>query len=792
MMAVAARSAAMNANLITHIGGYPRIGRKRELKQALEAFWAGRSDAICLDEVARGLRRRHWQEQAEAGLDLVTVNDFSLYDPMLDLACVFGAVPERFGDASSPVTLDRYFRMARGRARKDLRPDVAALELTKWFDTNYHYLVPELSQDQALHFSWDKPVRELREALDSGHRAKVVLIGPVTFLALSKGSGGDPLDLLEKLLPAYRDLLAALATGGAEWVEIAEPILASRKDERILSALEQTWLDDGELRTVPGLKFLLSVANGPIGVEALERLAALSFDGLHVDAVRGASDLTWLLRHWPVERVLSLGVIDGRSIWRANPESWRAIVETFRDRRPASTLWLGSSCSLQHVPHDLKDETAMDPGLRSWLAFAKEKLAELGTIASGEVPFEALAVAGAALSSRQLHPSVRIPEVREAVSSFEAASGRRSTPVVGRTALQRKLLDLPLFPTTSIGSFPQTAEIRALRARHRKGIEDEASYQSGLDAALREVIRHQEELGLDVLVHGEFERTDMVEFFGEKLEGISVTANGWVQSYGSRCVKPPIIWGDIVRPKPMTVDVAVRAQALTSRPMKGMLTGPITILQWSFVRDDLPRSSVAMQLAFALRAEVADLESAGIRIIQVDEPGLREGFPLEASARQDYLDWAVRAFRVATSGVRDETQIHTHMCYAEFSDVAEAIAALDVDVITLEASRSKMKALGAVTMGGIASEVGPGVWDIHSPRVPGVEEMVDLLRRAEAVIPAERLWVNPDCGLKTRGWEETRASLENLVAAARWLREEHARRGTVPAQEILRENAGAL
>ena len=761
----------MNPNLTTHVGGYPRIGRKRELKKALEAFWAGRLDAASLDETARSLRHLHWQEQSNAGLDFVAVNDFSLYDNMLDLACVLGVVPERFGDPNEPVTLDRYFRLARGRGRQDGRPDVAPLELTKWFDTNYHYLVPELTAGQAFRFAWDKPVRELREALAAGYRPKVVLIGPVTFLALSKSESGDPLDLLENLLPAYRALLEALTAAGAKWVEISEPILATRKDERLISSLERAWSAVDGLPSVSGLKLLLSIAYGPLGT-ALGRIAALPVDGLHLDAIRGQGDLPWLLKHWPADRILSLGVIDGRSIWRANPEVWRALVQTFRDHRPADSLWLGSSCSLLHTPHDLTEETALDPALRSWLAFSKEKLAELVTVAAGEAPVDALAIARAALISRRQHPAVRIPAVRQAIDALDDSASRRETPVARRTALQRELLGLPLFPTTTIGSFPQTAEIRALRARHRKGTDDDAAYQSGLDAALREVIRHQEKLGLDVLVHGEFERTDMVEFFGEKLEGIAVTANGWVQSYGSRCVKPPVIWGDIVRPEPMTVEVAVRAQALTNKPMKGMLTGPITILQWSFVRDDLPRSAVATQLALAVRAEVHDLEAAGIRVIQVDEPGLREGFPLDAAERPGYLDWAVRAFKIATCGVRDETQIHTHMCYAEFTDVAGAIAALDADVITLEASRSKMKALGAVLEGGILSEVGPGVWDIHSPRIPSVEEMADLLRRALRVIPAERLWVNPDCGLKTRGWEETRTSLKNLVAAACLLREE--------------------
>jgi 5-methyltetrahydropteroyltriglutamate--homocysteine methyltransferase len=756
----------MNASLTTHIAGYPRIGEKRELKQALEAFWQGRLDAAGLDRTARELRLRHWQEQADARLSFVAVNDFSLYDGILDLACTLGAIPERFGPAASPVTLERYFRMARGRSREGGAPDVVPLELTKWFDTNYHYLVPELSPGQAFHLSWDKAVREAREAVAAGFRPKPVLIGPVTFLALSKMENGDPLSLIDAVVPAFRDLLEALATAGAEWVEISEPILACRRDEAVLSALETAW--DGIRPSTP-LKLLLSIPFGGLG-ESLPRVCALRTDGLHIDATRAAADLPWLHANYPQDRVLSLGVIDGRNIWRADTEVLRALVSSFRGKRDSDHLWLGTSCSLQHVPHSLAAESGLDPDLRSWLAFAKEKLGELAAVATDEPNHDLSAAARSALSKRRAHPGVKVREVRENVAAVDESSAKRGLSLNERLPLQRKALGLPLFPTTTIGSFPQTAEIRRLRARHRKGELDDTAYKAALDTAMRETIRLQEELGLDVLVHGEFERTDMVEFFGEKLEGIAVTANGWVQSYGSRCVKPPVIWGDITRPEPMTVAVSTSAQALTSRPVKGMLTGPITILQWSFVRDDLPRSLVALQLALAIRREVADLEAAGLRIIQVDEPGLREGLPLDPADRQTYLEAAVRAFRVAVSGVRSETQIHTHMCYAEFDDVAESIAALEADVISLEASRSRMEALSAIVSGKIGSEVGPGVWDIHSPRVPSTGEMVELLQLAGKVLSPERLWVNPDCGLKTRGWPETKASLANMVAAAKQLR----------------------
>ncbi len=758
----------MNASLTTHVSGYPRIGAKRELKQALEAFWQGRLDAAALDATARDLRLRHWREQAD--LSFVATNDFSLYDGMLDLACTFGAVPERFGRADAPVTLERYFRMARGRSREGGAPDVAPLELTKWFDTNYHYLVPELGAGQEFRLAWDKAVEETKEAVAAGFRPKPVLIGPVTFLALSKAEGVEPLSLLPRLLPAYGDLLAALADAGAEWVEITEPILACRRDEKTLAALEEAWT---AFRAGKSPKLLLAVPFGRLG-EALPRVAGLPCDGFHVDATRAAADLPWLTRHFPQDKVLSLGIVDGRNIWRADIEVLRALVDSYRKSRPAERLWLGTSCSLQHVPHSLEHESGLDAGLRSWLAFAREKLAELRAIAAEEAPVDLSASARAALAARRAHPAVKRPDVRREVAALDDAAARRGKPLAERLELQREALGLPLLPTTTIGSFPQTAEIRRLRARHRKGEISAADYETGLDAAMRETIRLQEKLGLDVLVHGEFERTDMVEFFGEKLEGVAVTTNGWVQSYGSRCVKPPVIWGDIVRPEPMTVGVSARAQALTERPVKGMLTGPVTILQWSFVRDDLPRALVALQLALAIRREVVDLEAAGLRVIQVDEPGLREGLPLDPAERKDYLDAAVRAFRVAVAGVRDATQIHTHMCYAEFDDVAEEIAALEADVISLEASRSRMEALEAVKSGGIGSDVGPGVWDIHSPRVPSPEEIVALLHRAMEVLPPERLWVNPDCGLKTRGWAETKASLKNMAAAASALREEMA------------------
>ncbi|MFC7337832.1 5-methyltetrahydropteroyltriglutamate--homocysteine S-methyltransferase [Haloferula chungangensis] len=757
----------MKQSLTTHISGYPRIGAKRELKKALEQFWAGRITAAELDREGKGLRQRHWIEQQR--LNFVATNDFSFYDGMLDLACMLGAVPSRFGVVGEEVSLDQYFRMARGRgAANGNRPDVAPLELTKWFDTNYHYLVPELDADQLFRRTNRKAVAEVKEAIACGHRPKPVLIGPVTFLALSKTrDGSDPLLLLPKLLPVYRELLGELFEAGAEWVEISEPVVVQRKDGEVLTGVAESL---AYFKEVKGPKLLLAVPFGKLG-GALNELLGMEFDGLHVDAVRGSSDLPWLFTHFPNDKVLSLGLIDGRGIWRADLLDHRVTISTFLEKWGPARLWVGTSCSLLHVPHSLQEEDELDTDLKSWLSFAKEKLEEVDLLSKSELSPNHEAALMAARDNRLQHLGVRIPELRREVAALDAQSALRASDIEERLKLQRAALGLPLLPTTTIGSFPQTDEIRKLRARRRKGVTDEAGYEQGLEAAMRDVIRCQEELGIDVLVHGEFERTDMVEYFGEKLDGVAITRNGWVQSYGSRCVKPPIIWGDVTRPKTMTVDWTVKAQTLTSRHVKGMLTGPVTILQWSFVRDDLSRREVALQLALALRKEVGELEQAGTKVIQVDEPGLREGFPLELGDREAYLEWAVYAFRVATSGVADVTQIHTHMCYAEFEDVAEAIAALDVDVISLEASRSKMEALDSVRTGGLRSEVGPGVWDIHSPRVPSQEEIENLLERALQVVPAERLWVNPDCGLKTRGWQETRESLKNLVSAAAALRE---------------------
>ncbi|MBB5352724.1 5-methyltetrahydropteroyltriglutamate--homocysteine methyltransferase [Haloferula luteola] len=745
-------------NLTTHVSGYPRIGEDRELKKALEAFWRGQHGAAELDRVATELRHRHWQEQAE--LDFVAVNDFSLYDSMLDLACVLGVVPERFGPSGVPLTLERYFRMARGRSRVGGAPDVPALEMTKWFDTNYHYLVPELEKDTEFQRGWDKPIRETREAIAAGFRAKPVMVGPLTFLALSKRrDGGDPLEALGRLLPVYRELLRDLRRAGAEWVEVSEPILAERQDGVLLGALKTCWSE----ALTDGPKILLAVPFGGLG-PARSILATSAVDGVHVDVTRAGAEVDALRKEWPRHKVLSLGVIDGRQIWRADLDALRNRVAGFRDR--GNHLWIGSSCSLLHVPHSVDREKTLDPELRSWMAFAREKVAEIGAVAAAERPVDACTAAAEAARRRRQHAGVEDSGLRTELANLSAESFSRSEPVERRRALQSEALGLPLFPTTTIGSFPQTDDIRTLRSRYRRGLFGDAAYEAGLDVATAEAIRIQEDLGLDVLVHGEFERTDMVEFFGELLEGMVVTAQGWVQSYGSRCVKPPVIWGDIFRSQAMTVDRLRRAQAKTSKPLKGMLTGPVTILQWSFVRDDLSRSQVALQLAWAIRAEVVDLERAGLKIIQVDEPGLREGLPLAPKERRAYLDGAVRAFRLATSGVAGTTQIHTHMCYAEFEDVAAEIAALDADVITLEAARSGSSGWGGLVEAGLGSAVGPGVWDIHSPRVPSVEEMAEALRQGLKVLPAERLWVNPDCGLKTRGWEETRAALAHLVEAA--------------------------
>jgi 5-methyltetrahydropteroyltriglutamate--homocysteine methyltransferase len=759
----------------THTLGFPRIGAHRELKFALERHWRGESQPEVLPQVAQDLRTRHWLAQRHAGLDFATAGDFSLYDVMLDHSLMFGAVPARFGFVPGRLSLSQYFELARGNAAQ------GAMEMTKWFDTNYHYLVPELTPDQAFSLHAEPLLDAVREVEHRSFTPKPVIIGPLTFLWLAKirglPAGADEaeakLALLPRLLPVYRELLAALEAKAVSWVQIDEPVLALDLPQAWVDCLEDVY----QAMAQPHLQVLLATY-----FESVERhlplLAALPVHGLHLDLVRAPEQAQAALRHWPRRKVLSAGVIDGRNIWRAD---LRAVLEQLKPLQAhwGRQLWLAPSCSLLHCPVDASVEMRLDEPVRGWLAFAVQKLAELGTLKrallDGEAAeAQALAASDAAQRSRRESPQVQQAAVRARVAALGAADAQRAQAYAERSTQQRKRLALPPFPTTTIGSFPQTNEIRVARARFKRGELREPLYREQMQQAITQAVREQEALGLDVLVHGEAERNDMVEYFGEQLSGYAFTENGWVQSYGSRCVKPPIIFGDVARPAAMTVAWTRYAQSLTPRWMKGMLTGPVTMLQWSFVRDDLPREQVALQLALALRDEVVDLEAAGIAVIQIDEPAFREGLPLRRGDWAAYLNWATRAFRICASGVRGDTQIHTHMCYSEFNDILPAIAAMDADVITIETSRSQMELLRGFGEFAYPNEIGPGVYDIHSPRVPDVQDMLALLRKAREVIPDGRLWVNPDCGLKTRGWEETRHALRHMVEAARALRLEAA------------------
>ena len=752
---------------LAHVLGLPRIGPDRELKFALERHWRGELDEAGLRAVASGIRQANWRAQAGAGLDCVAVGDFAYYDPMLTHVALFGCAPARFGFGGR-IGLAEYFQLARGNAA------CHALEMTKWFDTNYHYLVPEFGPDTAFALDGRWLLDEVAEAQTAGFKAKPVLIGPLTFLYLgkSKQAGFERLDLLDRLLPVYAQLLGALRAAGVEWVQLDEPILSLDLPPAWRAAFERAY---HALRCA-GAKLLLASYFGPLRDNLLTALQ-LPVDGVHLDCVRGGDELAQALDWLPATKALSVGVLDGRNVWRDDLAAALDRVEplhaAFGDR-----LWLAPSCSLAHLPASLAPETRLDAELKSWLAFAAEKLDALGILKTAlnrgrAAVAPALETNMQALVSRRRSPRVHDAAVAARVAALGPDADRRRSPFAARQAAQRARFALPLFPTTTIGSFPQTPEIRQARARFKRGELDAAAYAQAMRAEIETAVRRQEALGLDVLVHGEAERNDMVEYFGERLAGFAFSQNGWVQSYGSRCVKPPILYGDVLRPNPMTVEWARYAQSLTDRPMKGMLTGPVTMLQWSFVRDDQPRAVTALQLALAIRDEVVDLEAAGIGIVQIDEPAYREGLPLRRADWPAYLDWASRAFRVAAASVRDDTQIHTHMCYSEFNDILPAIAAMDADVITIETSRSDMELLRGFGDFAYPNEIGPGVYDIHSPRVPSVEAMRRLLDKAAAVIPPAHLWVNPDCGLKTRGWPETEAALAGMVTAARAMRRAH-------------------
>ncbi len=767
------RLASQENMATTHNLGFPRIGAKRELKFGLEAYWKGQSTRDDLTALGASLRRRHWQDQA--ALDLAPVGDFSYYDQVLDMSFTLGNLPERVqgfhGDA-----LDNYFRVARGRSAHSAEAHdaccggVAAGEMTKWFDTNYHYIVPEFSAATTFALDASRLVEQLTQARSAGVKTKPVILGPVTYLWLGKAKDdSDKLALLPRLLPVYVKLLETLAAQGVAWVQIDEPILVTELSAEWQQAFETAY---AALAAAP-VKRLLATYFGELQ-ENLPLACGLPVDGLHLDAVNAQSEVAKVIDALPPDAVVSLGVVSGRNIWKTDLTAvldWlEPVAQALGDR-----LWVAPSCSLLHVPVDLDSEQNLDAEIRSWLAFAKQKLAEVTVVArainEGRDAVRAELDANArAIASRRASPRVHHPAVKEAVAKIEAALGRRQHPYAVRAEKQAAALNLPSYPTTTIGSFPQTSEIRAARRQFKAGELDQSGYVAAMQAEIARSVREQEALGLDVLVHGEAERNDMVEYFGEQLDGYAFSQFGWVQSYGSRCVKPPIMFGDIRRPKAMTVEWIRYAQSLTRKPMKGMLTGPVTILNWSFVRDDQPRSVSCYQLALAIREEVLDLERAGVRVIQIDEAALREGLPLRRAQWQTYLDWAVESFRITANGVQDDTQIHTHMCYSEFNDIIAAIADMDADVITIETSRSDMELLDAFDSFQYPNEIGPGVYDIHSPNIPTQAHIVSLMRKAAERIPASRLWVNPDCGLKTRQWAEVIPALQNMVAAAKTLR----------------------
>ncbi len=771
----------------THTLGYPRIGDGRDLKWALESYWQGKVDLTALKQTALAVRERNLADHISAGIDRPATGDFSLYDHVADTALLFGLVPERFGLLDNSP--DALFALARGVKNDSADADsaetccsgtcgastapegqIAPLAMKKWFNSNYHYLVPELTADQSVNLQPERYLEQVREALVRHRNAKPVLLGPLSFLWLSRGlDESGRLARLPDLLPAYRSLLAQIADLGVEWVQIDEPILTLDLPPDWLQAFEPAYHG----LKVPGIRLLLTTYFGDLNGN-VSRVAALPVDGVHVDAV-ATTDLVAVADRLPDYKILSVGIVDGRSIWRTDLAEALDRLEPLHARL-GERLWLAPSCSLLHVPLDAAGEDRLDPVLRANLSFARQKLDELSLLATAldkgrEAIADQISASTSAREALAQHPGRINPGVRQAVDRMRGRSADRESPFAVRARAQQARYRLPVLPTTTIGSFPQTADIRSVRRDHRRGELTDAQYRERMKQEIATVIEAQERIGLDVLVHGEPERNDMVEYFGEQLDGFAFTAQGWVQSYGSRCVKPPIIWGDVARPQPMTVSWIRYAQSLTDRPVKGMLTGPVTLLFWSFVRDDLSREQVAYQLAAALAEEVADLIGAGIGIIQVDEPAFREGLPLRRAAWQGYLDWAVRAFKYAVADAPADVQIHTHMCYSEFNDIIESIAALDADVITIETARSNMELLDAFAEFDYPNAIGPGLYDIHAPLLPTETEIADRLRLALDRVPVERLWVNPDCGLKTRRWNETTPALNALVAAARRVRE---------------------
>ena len=754
--------------------GFPRIGPRRELKFALEKFWAGTISPAELEEAAQGLRTATWARQKALGVDWLPSNDFSLYDHVLDTSVMLGAIPARYGLASGQAAgLETYFAMARGATGGatcgHAHGSVTAGEMTKWFDTNYHFIVPEIEPETRLQLGHIKPLQDYLEAKAQGFETRPVILGPVTWLSLAKEYGSDPFDLLEEVLALYATVLARLEEAGAEWVQIDEPILVTDLTDRQRRAFTRAYAKLGRA----GPKIMLATYFG--GLENnLSLAASLPVAGLHIDLARAPEQLDAVVKAVPQNRLLSLGVVDGRNIWRAD---LAALLDRLEPLAAQRDLVLAPSCSLLHVPVDLQLESKLDDELKQWLAFAVQKIEELDllrrALANGRESVAAeLAASARATEARKTAARIHDRTVSERIAALTPDMRERRAGHAERVKTQSEVLNLPLFPTTTIGSFPQTGAVRKARAEYNRGVLDGKKYDAFLHQETERAIRWQEEAGLDMLVHGEFERNDMVQYFGEKLAGFAFTVNGWVQSYGSRCVRPPILYGDVSRPEPMTVDWWRYAQGLTDKPVKGMLTGPVTILNWSFVRDDQPREASCRQIALAIRDEVLDLEAAGCKAIQIDEAALREGLPLRERDWPAYLDWAVDCFRLAAAGVGNQTQIHTHMCYSEFNDILPSIGAMDTDVISIETARSQMELLAGFASYRYPSAIGPGIYDIHSARVPGEDEMVALMRLAQKHLRPEQLWVNPDCGLKTRGWDEVKPAIAAMVSAARTLRAE--------------------
>lgn len=750
-----------------HLAGYPRVGAKRELKFAVEAFWKGNKSESELRQVAADIRQQNWATQISAGADLLPVGDFSFYDHVLDTVCALGAIPARFGFDPADLSLNQYFQLARGNENQ------VAMEMTKWFDTNYHYIVPEWHRDTQFKAHAANLIAQINEAKATGHDIKPTLLGPISLLWLGKekDAGHNRLELLPRLLPEYQKLLRELANAGVDWIQIDEPILAVDIDQEWVDAFAPTYQE----LAITGTRIIIGTYFASVA-EYLDLLKALPVNGVHIDCVRAPEQLAEFANVWPQNKVLSVGVIDGRNVWRAN---LREIIELLAPvaTQLGNNLWIAPSCSLLHSPQDLDIEVKLNPEIKNWLAFAAQKLQELGIIkqalAHGKDTVEkALAASDIAAAGRRTSHLIHNEKVATRIEQLRAHADQRHSPFAQRIEKQQAWMKLPLLPTTTIGSFPQTQEIRQARAAFKKGELSAADYEAAMKKNIAYCVAQQEQLDIDVLVHGEAERNDMVEYFGEQLNGYCFTQYGWVQSYGSRCVKPPIIYGDVSRPQAMTVAWSAYAQSLTKRPMKGMLTGPVTMMKWSFVRNDVPLSLVCKQIALALNDEVLDLEKAGIRVIQIDEPAIREALPLKRAQWDEYLAWACESFRLTSTDADDSTQIHTHMCYSEFNDILPAIASMDADVITIETSRSDMELLDAFVKFKYPNDIGPGVYDIHSPRVPTEAEVEHLLRKALNVINQRRLWVNPDCGLKTRGWAETHAALEVMVKVTKKLRAE--------------------